>query len=213
MNLLSQTITFGALADQLFSVTPISLTATASSALPVSFTVVSGPANVSGSTLTLTGVGVVTVRAAQAGDATYAAAANVDRTFTVLPSFDSWRIDRFTPAELADATKSGPNAVFGADGIPNLVKYALGLEPKQNATTGLPEMSMTATDWVYTYTRPASITDVTYTVEVSTTLTSWDTAGVVHELVSTANGIETWHARFPLASAARVFFRLQVTRP
>ncbi|MBI3885551.1 MAG: immunoglobulin domain-containing protein [Opitutae bacterium] len=209
----AQTIAFTAPADQRFTLSPVGLAASATSGLAVSFTVVSGPAAVAGGSLLLDGTGTVTVRAAQAGDENFDPAPAVDRAFTVLPSFDSWRIDRFTGAELADTNLSGPNAVFGADGIPNLVKYALGLEPKQNATLGLPEMSMTATDWVYTYTRPASVTDLAYAVEVSTDLATWTTTGVTHELVSTTGGVETWRARFPLSSAAKVFFRLQVTRP
>ena len=54
------------------------LAATASSGLPVSFTV-SGPATLSGSTLTVTGPGTVTVTATQAGNADYAASTSVQQ--------------------------------------------------------------------------------------------------------------------------------------
>lgn len=64
---------------------PILLTATSTAGLPVSYTVLSGPALVSGSSLSLNGIGSVTVRATQAGDANYAAAVPVERTFSVLP--------------------------------------------------------------------------------------------------------------------------------
>ena len=111
---------------------------------------------------------------------------------------------------LSNINISGPNAVYEQDGLPNLVKYALGLEPKQNITTGLPVVSTTGSDWVYTYTRPSSVTDLTYSVEVSTDLTNWTSAGVTHEYVSTSGGIDTWRGRYPLASAANVFFRLKV---
>ena len=50
---------------------PIQLSATATSGLPVSFTVVSGPATVAGDTLTVTGPGPVVVRATQAGNAAF----------------------------------------------------------------------------------------------------------------------------------------------
>jgi len=60
------------------------VSATASSGLTVSFSVASGPATISGSTVTLTGAtGTVTVRASQAGNGTYTAAADVDRSFAV----------------------------------------------------------------------------------------------------------------------------------
>jgi len=207
-----QTITFTGPANQPYSATPITLSATATSGLPVAFSVASGPATVSGTTLMLTGSGAVTVRASQAGDANRNAALNVDQSFTVAANFDSWAQSKFTTAELLDPSISGPNAIYGQDGLPNLLKYALGLEPKQNITSGLPAVSTTATDWVYTYTRPASITDVTYEVEVSTDLVNWSTAGITHELVSSDGTTDTWHGRYPLASATNVFFRLKVTR-
>ena len=80
----AQTITFAALADKLTSSAPFALGATASSALPVTFSIVSGPATVSGSTLTLAGTaGTVVVRAAQAGNENFAAATFVDQSFNV----------------------------------------------------------------------------------------------------------------------------------
>ena len=131
-------------------------------------------------------------------------------TLTVLPNFASWAAARFTPAELSNPALTGPNAVFGIDGISNLVKYALGLEPKQDVVMGLPEVSVLAPDWVYTYTRPTDRADLTYTVESSTNLITWTTAGVTHEFVSTSAGIDTWRARSALTSAANIFFRLKV---
>jgi len=49
----------------------------------VSFSILSGQATVSGSTITITGAGLVTVRASQAGNDTYNAATDVDQAFTV----------------------------------------------------------------------------------------------------------------------------------
>jgi hypothetical protein len=67
-------------------------------------------------------------------------------------------------------------------------------------------------DWVYTYTRPIALTDLTYSVESSANLSTWTTAGVTHELVSTAAGLATWRARTPLATAGNLFFRLKIIR-
>ncbi|MGC1829591.1 MAG: MBG domain-containing protein, partial [Candidatus Acidiferrales bacterium] len=78
----TQTITFNPLAPVTYGVAPITLTATASSGLPVSYTF-TGPATLSGSTLTITGAGSVTVTASQAGNTNYAAATPVQRTLTV----------------------------------------------------------------------------------------------------------------------------------
>jgi len=81
----SQTITFAELSGRDTASAPFVLGATASSGLPVTYTVVGGPALLSGSTVTLTGVpGDVTIKASQSGDANHFAAADVSRTFTVI---------------------------------------------------------------------------------------------------------------------------------
>jgi probable HAF family extracellular repeat protein len=78
-----QTITFAQPADRTFGAAPFQLLASASSGLPVTFEVVSGPATIEGHLLTMTGSGNVTVRARQNGDAAFNAAPPVERTFTV----------------------------------------------------------------------------------------------------------------------------------
>jgi hypothetical protein len=222
VNKAPQTITFPALPDTSFSAAPIVLAATSSSGLAVTYTVVQGPVTLAGSTLTMTNTGSVLVRASQAGNANYLAASPVERAFTILDGFESWRNLRFTPAELADPAVSGPNAVFGQDGLTNQTKYALGLEPKTNTVTGQPVIANSASEWTYSYSRPdpapTGLSD--YTVEVSTDLRgdgSWTTAGVTHEMIGSAGGVANWRARFPLRSALNptaartVAFRLRTT--
>ena len=79
----SQTITFNPLSNVTYGSGPIALTATASSGLPVSY-LVTGPVLRSGSSLTTTGTGVVTVTASQSGNANYSAATPVVRSFEVV---------------------------------------------------------------------------------------------------------------------------------
>jgi hypothetical protein len=77
----TQTIAFAAPTQSYTAGSGVKLTATASSGLPVVFSIVSGAGSVSGSTL----IGVsatVVVRASQPGTATVAAADPVDQTFT-----------------------------------------------------------------------------------------------------------------------------------
>jgi hypothetical protein len=83
VNKANQTITFGALANKTFGDPPFDVSATASSGLSVSFAIFSGPATIAGNTVTITGVGTVTVRASQPGNANYNPAPNVDQPFTV----------------------------------------------------------------------------------------------------------------------------------
>jgi hypothetical protein len=78
-----QSIVFNQPADTIYPSAAIVLNATASSGLAITYTVVSGNAYVSGNTVVLTGGGMVTVQANQAGNANYSAAASVQRTFCV----------------------------------------------------------------------------------------------------------------------------------
>lgn len=205
----TQSITFAPIADLLFRHGPLLLNASASSGLPVSFSLLDGPATLNGNSLTLTGPGSVTVRATQPGNADFSAAPPVERTFLVLPSFASWQRDNFTGAELANTSISGPLAIASSDGLSNAVKYALGLLAKTPANTTL-AISATATEWVVTFARPTSVIDAFYTVELSTDLATWTSAGIIQESVSITNGQETLRARAPL-SATPAFFRLKIT--
>jgi sugar lactone lactonase YvrE len=80
----AQTITFGPLPSQTFGTAPFTVSATASSGLPVSFnSQTTSVCTVSGSQVTLIAVGTCTIHATQAGNSTYAAATPVNQSFQV----------------------------------------------------------------------------------------------------------------------------------
>jgi hypothetical protein len=84
ISLVNQTISFAAPADRASNSGSFALSATASSGLPVTFTLVSGPGLLAGNVVDLTGAtGPVKLRASQAGNATYAAAPEVEVSFAV----------------------------------------------------------------------------------------------------------------------------------
>jgi sugar lactone lactonase YvrE len=85
----TQTITFTGLpATATFGTAgPYTLNGTASSGLAVSYSV-TGPATISGTTLTITGAGTVVVTASQAGNAIYKAATPVSQTVIVSSPYD-----------------------------------------------------------------------------------------------------------------------------
>jgi hypothetical protein len=84
VNKATQTITFTPPASVAYGSAPLTLTATGGgSGNAVTFTLVSGPATLSGSTLTLTGIGTVVVDANQAGNSNYLAATQVAKSISV----------------------------------------------------------------------------------------------------------------------------------
>jgi hypothetical protein len=79
---LPQTITFDPLADKIITDASFTVSASASSGLPVSF-VASGDCALTGTTVTLTAVGQCTVIAQQPGNNVYTFAQDVPRSFTI----------------------------------------------------------------------------------------------------------------------------------
>jgi predicted outer membrane repeat protein len=80
----SQSIAFTPSSPVTYGVSPIALTATgAASGNAVSFSVVSGPGSIGGSTLTVTGAGTIVVAANQAGNSNYTAATQVTASIVV----------------------------------------------------------------------------------------------------------------------------------
>ncbi len=84
LNNLAQTITFDAIPDKIITSPDFAVTAESSSGLPISYSIISGPATILGNTITLTGTtGTVVVQASQAGNANNNVATNVTKSFEV----------------------------------------------------------------------------------------------------------------------------------
>jgi len=116
---LAQTITFAPLPDRLTSDGPFEVSASASSGLPVTFTIVSGsPAQLSGKTVTLLGTpGTVTIRASQSGSDTYQAASDVTRSFEANAVGDLVFFGRFLSSASQSMTRAdGARVVALTDG-------------------------------------------------------------------------------------------------
>ncbi len=108
-----QTITLNVSAAQAPAGSSVTVSATATSGLPVTLTLVSGSASLSGGLLTGSG-GNVVVRAAQAGNGNFEAATSVERTV----AFVSGSLSPFIPAPLADqAVLAGTAVVLRATAV------------------------------------------------------------------------------------------------
>ena len=117
----SQTITFPNPGDQ-FVTNVVHLGATASSGLPVSFNLLSGPAQLNGTNLTFTGQGTVSVVASQTGDASWLAAPDVTNTFSVLKASQATLV--FAPASPQTYNTTNTLTATGGSGT-GAVSYAV----------------------------------------------------------------------------------------
>jgi uncharacterized protein (TIGR03437 family) len=131
----SQTISFPALPNHVFGDPPFSVPAFSSSGLPVTLTVISGPATIAGNLLTLTGTGLVTLQASQPGDANWLAAADVQQQFQVAAPL--LRIDAVVNAASYSPGSLAPDSfavVFGAS-LASLASSSGSLPPTLGGTS------------------------------------------------------------------------------
>jgi hypothetical protein len=138
-------------------------------------------------------------------------------------SFNGWRNQWFNPAQLADPTISGNTAVPMGDGIPNLLKYALNLNPMINGQSGLPVgsmMTISGSDYLtLTYNQVILATDITYIPEVSGDMQSWN-SGILYvvpvSITNNPDGVTQTvvvQDLTPSAPAIPRFIRLRITTP
>ncbi|QMU27870.1 hypothetical protein [Adhaeribacter radiodurans] len=86
----SQTITFNSIPDKTLGDAPFALIAKATSGLPITFKVISGPATVKDKIITLTGAGTVIIQASVAGNASYLSANTTQNFEVIVPSTVVW---------------------------------------------------------------------------------------------------------------------------
>jgi hypothetical protein len=135
----------------------------------------------------------------------------------VKSQFEAWRERNFTAAQLNNWSVSGDAANPSGDGIPNLMKYALGLTPNKTASSGLPVLGQVSvsgkTYLTLTFTDQAALTDIAYTVQVSSDLQTWQSG--TSYAVRTDNGTTNtavFRDLTAIGDTPRHFMRLSVTR-
>jgi hypothetical protein len=135
---------------------------------------------------------------------------------------DAWRLQEFG-SDANNPAIAGDLAAPAQDGIPNLIKYALGAAPliPASAILPLPAVSLDPADGqphlTLTATLNPAATDVTVSAEVSSDLLAWNSGPGYTEVVSdtTAGGVRTLIIRdtVPLGTGSSRFMRLKVISP
>jgi hypothetical protein len=144
--------------------------------------------------------------------ATSAEPVRLSSIVTTPNSYAAWAAEFFSSEELADPRVSAPDAVGAADGLTNLEKYALGLDPHAVARAeDLPECGQLDDHWFLWYRRPSDTGDVEYRVEVSTDGgATWTSAGVTQEPILANDLAQSWQAHYHAAAGESVQLRLVV---
>jgi N-acetylmuramoyl-L-alanine amidase len=147
-------------------------------------------------------------------------AAVMDRILTFFHGgetpFVDWLREHFTEAQLQDPAISGDYATPAGDGIPNLVKYALNLDPWESSPQGLPQVGVEQGHLTFTFRQSKAATDIDFLVEVSDDLANWRDASGETTVVQTVDEGDvlriTVRDNQPFPENERRFLRLRVTR-
>jgi len=106
---------------------------------------------------------------------------------------------------------SGQAEDYESDGTPNLVEFGLNLNPIVADAYLVPPTIKDGGNATITYERDLLRTDISYRVQYSTDLTTWDTAA--ESILSTTNFTEIRKATAPNAPDGKMFMRIIVESP
>lgn len=112
VNKAPQDVHFETIGDKTYGDAPFALTASVDTHLPLVFTIVSGPATLSDSILTITGAGDITVRVSQAGNDNYLPA-DEEQTFTVNKAAQAITFAALPPTNRKDSVALSATASSG----------------------------------------------------------------------------------------------------
>lgn len=137
---------------------------------------------------------------------------NYGNPFSVLAGtpFELWQLARFG-ADATDPLIAGEAATPAHDGISNRLKYALGLDPFADSVESLPALTLNGGVLSLTYNRVLAATDILYTVEWTSDLITWQTAGITEQSSPPSVGTQQFVASIPIAPHRVKFLRLTVT--
>jgi len=125
--------------------------------------------------------------------------------------FDEWQYLHFSEAERLAEETGGPGGSLVDDGVPNLMKYALGLPARDHAPAGLFQFSSSsAANAFFAFTRSRLPRDLLWGLERSTDLQVWTEVSNPAFPVQATNGTtESIRVNLPPGSGTR-FFRVKV---
>lgn len=121
-----------------------------------------------------------------------------------------WLASYFTGNELTNPAISGGGADPDADGWPNLLEYALGLDPRSAGTPDSLTLGADENHWFFSFRRPKTSQDISVQVAASSDLVTWASGNVSLQLQTSDEHSEVWQASVPRTGSGRMFFRLEV---
>ncbi|MEQ8573173.1 MAG: T9SS type A sorting domain-containing protein, partial [Fulvivirga sp.] len=200
-NLTAQTIMFESIKDQFLIDESLSLTATASSGLDVTYEIVSGPAKVNGNVVTFTGLGSVTVKASQQGNSEYLPAEPAEQSFDILQTIQSITFDNIDDQLFSNSTlELSATASSGLDVAYEILSGPAAVSGDIITFTGLGEVTVSASQAGSDAFAPATSVEQSFTIfkkEQTITFNTIDDqffeAGSLNLSATASSGLEVSH--------------------
>lgn len=126
-------------------------------------------------------------------------------------TFAEWRALHFSPAEAADPAISGPEAAPFGDGVPNLLRFALGVpDLSPDPAPRLPRMHASLGSMALHYWMRPEIEDLVYQIQRSGNLVTWETVFDSRFNAPIPVAGEEGRYSLPASLSAPGFFRMSV---
>jgi hypothetical protein len=143
---------------------------------------------------------------------------NIAGATTIQPMpYWAWKSSHFTLAELTNSAVSGDFACPASDGLANLLKYGLLLDPKVASVTGLPTTAILNGYLTLTYRQNQQATDIVFVVEACDLVDAgfWNTNGLweVSRVDCNTWWIVTISDGVAVTNAPSRFMHLNIIRP
>lgn len=126
-------------------------------------------------------------------------------------TYSEWLNYWLAPAEVADPLFNAANADPDGDGLPNLLEYALNLDPKTSQPNAVPVAQIENGEVILTYTQLVGASEIEYAIYESPDLQTWSPSAPTNETLADDGRLQVIKARVPLAGATRKFLRLRVS--
>jgi len=164
-------------------------------------------------------VGTRTVAISLASSASYLAGTLNNASLIINDTpINTWKVFYFGP-NAGNPSVAGDSVNPSGDGMPNLLKYALGLSPLLKVTNSVMTCGIDANGYfALTYTRPdPPPTDIDYQVVTSSNLVAWCTNGTCVQagpILLNPNGTATVTTEtiMPVTNRQQQFLNLRVSR-
>ena len=132
--------------------------------------------------------------------------------------FELWKQENFTPQQLAQPGRAGDLDDPDRDGVANLLEYALGMDPNQASSYGMPVGAVSGDYLTLSFNRQKYADDITYGVEAVGNLNSswveiWNSISIPYGGGSNPSQLVIVQDTVPVSDAPKRFMRLKVTKP